>query len=71
MLKRIATIGLGTAIVLTPLAALAQTGQAAAPAASARSAALHKTEARHKGDTGRERAALAKHMHRTQRPVQP
>ena len=35
MLKRIAMISLGAAIVLAPLTALAQTDQSAAPAASA------------------------------------
>ena len=71
MLKSIAIIGLGTAIVLAPLAALAQTGQSAAEAASAQSAGLHKTQTQHKSDMGAERArASAKRMHHTH-PAQP
>ena len=68
MLKRIAIISLGTAIVLAPLAALAQTGQ---PAASAQSAGLHKTHTLHKRDMGKEKAASAKHLRRAQHPAQP
>jgi hypothetical protein len=69
MIKRLAEIGLGAAIVLAPLAALAQTGQPAA--ASAPSAGVHKTQTPHKSFMGKEKAASAKHMHRTQHPVQP
>jgi hypothetical protein len=71
MLKRIAIISLGSAIVLAPLAALAQTGQSAAVAASAPSAGLHKTQTRHKSEMGKARAASAKHLRRTQHPIQP
>jgi hypothetical protein len=70
MIKRLAVIGLGAAIVLAPLAALAQTGQSAA-AASAPSAGVHKTQTSHKSYMGKEKAASAKHMRRTQHPVQP
>jgi hypothetical protein len=71
MLKRIGIIGLGTAIALAPLAALAQTGQSVAPAVSAPSAGLHNTLTRHKSAIGKEKTASAKHMRRTQHPIQP
>jgi hypothetical protein len=70
MLKRIAIISLGSAIVLAPLSALAQTGQSAAVTASARSA-KHKIETKHERGMGKEKAASAKHMHRSQHLVQP
>jgi hypothetical protein len=65
MLKRIAIVSLGTAIVLAPLAALAQTGQSAGEAASAQPAGLHKAQTRHRSDMGKEKAASAKRMHHT------
>jgi hypothetical protein len=71
MLKRIAIISLGSAIVLAPLAALAQTGQSAAVAASAPSAGLHKTQTRHKSDRDKANVASPKHLRRTQHTMQP
>jgi hypothetical protein len=71
MLKRIAIISLGSAIVLAPLAALAQTGQSAAVAASAPSAGLHKTPTRHKSDMVKAKVASAKHLHRAKHTIQP
>jgi hypothetical protein len=76
MLKRIAMISLGAAIVLAPLAALApvaalaQTDQSAAPAASARPAGSLKSPTRHKNTLSKEKAhASAKHMHHMRRPT--
>jgi hypothetical protein len=78
MLKRIAMISLGAAIVLAPLtalapvAALAQTDQSAAPAASVPPAGLHKSLTRHTSNVSRERARTsAKHMHHMRHPGQP
>ncbi len=67
MLKTIAFIGLGAAFALTPLAALAQTAPAAAPAEH--HATMHKptgsyrSQMRHRHNTSKQRAwASAEHM---------
>lgn len=72
MLKTIALIGIGTAIAFTPLAAVAQTYQSAAPAASAPAAASptgsHRSQMRHRANMSRERArASAHHMRQMQK----
>ncbi len=78
MLKSIAMISLGAAIVLAPLtalapvAALAQTDQSAAPAASAPPAGSHKSQTGRRSNLSIERAqASAKHMLHMQHPAQP
>ena len=70
MLKTIALIGLGTALAFTPLPAIAQTDQSAAPAASAPAATptgSHKSQMRHRANMSKERArASAHHMRHMQ-----
>ena len=63
MLKKLAAIGLGAAIVLSPMAALAQTDQSAAPAAGAEAAkpmaaptGSHRSHRRHQRRTAHHRA---------------
>ena len=60
MLKTIALIGLGTTLAFTPLPAIAQTDQSAAPAASAPAATAptgsHKSQMRHRANMSKERA---------------
>ena len=64
MLKRIAMISLGAAIVLAPLTALAsvtalaQTDQSDAPATNAPPAGSHKSQTRHRNDMSGERAQV-------------
>ena len=78
MFKRIYLISLGAAIVLAPLttlapvAALAQTDQPVAPAASELPAGAHKSQTRHTSNMSRERVRTsAKHMHHMRHPGQP
>jgi len=71
MLKTIALIGLGTGLAFTPLPAIAQTDQSAAPAASALAAGAptgsHKSQMRHRANMSKERArASAHHMRHMQ-----
>src|SRR5271166_6534546 len=66
MLKRIAVISLGAAIVLAPLTTLAPVtalAQTAAPAASAPPTGSHKSQMRHRSNMSKERArASAKRL---------
>ena len=71
MLKTIALIGLGTALLaFTPLPAIAQTDQSAAPAASAPAATAatgsHKSQMRHRANMSKERARASVHMRQMQ-----
>ena len=68
MLKTIALLGLGAAVALTSLTAIAQTNQSAAPAASAPASTnptgAHKNQMRHRANLSKERArASAHHVH--------
>jgi hypothetical protein len=72
MFKTIALLGLGVAIAFTPLPAVAQTDQSAAPAASAPAATAptgsHKSQMRHRANMSKERArASAHHMRHMQK----
>ena len=68
MLNKIAAIGFGATIALSPLAAIAQTDQSA-PAATGQSMAApsgsHKSQMRHRSSRSNQRArASAHHMHK-------
>jgi len=65
MLKTIVLIGLGAAVALTSLPAIAQTDQSAAPAASAPAAnaptGSYKSQMRHRANVSKERARASAH----------
>ena len=58
MLKTIALLGLGAAVVFTSLPAIAQTNQSAAPAASAKASltSSHKSQVRRQANMSKQKA---------------